>query len=166
METPHQLLEGGRGKARRHGPTEHDERFRVCTPDDLLDAAVDLGDGHGRAGENEPVLPTGAGHPHGKVLAGHAGDGTPSATSRSRSSWPVLPPNGNRAVASPPSRWMARATLMPPPPGVRLASSQWSLWSGVTTPTLAQTSSAGLKVTVKMVGMSQALSIGSPARVA
>ena len=51
------------------------------------------------------------------------GTGRPWTLSRATSCCrcaPITPPAGKTATTAPPSRWITRATLMPPPPGVRL----------------------------------------------
>src|SRR5690606_7498910 len=64
--------------------------------------------------------------------------------------FPVYPPAGYTAVASPPRLRIALATLMPPPPGSNLAMLQRSFFSGMSFGIDALLSMQGEKVRVKM----------------
>jgi len=78
--------------------------------------------------------------------------GTRSAWSRVSRCCPVGPATATKAVALPPRMRIARATLMPPPPGSRLGASQRSFGPGRTSAAEVARSSEGFSVTVRICG--------------
>jgi hypothetical protein len=80
-------------------------------------------------------------------------EGTFSVSSKWLKYLPVYPPEGNMAVAWPPSFIKALATLMPPPPGSRQGTVHFNFFSGIKEGTVVLLSIQGLKVMVTTEGM-------------